>query len=502
MKINLIQFFAVAIIAMAFIMFSSIATETTWRHSGFELWGYDINMTGHDLNHVNNLTYGNDSIIYMDYSDNIVPHYQGTLVDGVSFANGYLIDTTLSTSHSSQQLYFNESGTTEFTNFWAGSRILFNSNSNTGYFHGIAMNITDTSVAGPLAVTGIEITIDSPPDRGGDTSGLYVRQEGGGNGVSVYTNGTGYALEVGGLSGSNTAMAISQEGNYESLLVAHKNNNAAVTITNESTNLNGVLFQLRDSANTRQVLKLYATGDIWTQGEIQSTAYTGVGNEYAYFDTNGVLNRGSLDMYGEAYIYNNAVDTVIETANTPIALRQISSGLVNGWTFDAGSTGGITAYADGTGGKVLVSDAGHGLSNGDIITIRGTTNYNGVFTVSDVTTDNFKITDTWVNDNGASDWDQGASLTAGANSAGKYSIRWQMSSAPDAAMTCKWVIYINAVAQTKTTGERKFTQNDFGCCTSMGILDISAGDVVWLAIQSDGTQNVLNKHGNFNVRTV
>lgn len=230
--------------------------------------------------------------------------------------------------------------------------------------------------------------------------------------------------------------------------------------------------------------------------------YNSTDNIKYCYDGSAWEDLSDVGYYGEAYIYNNAVDTIIETANTPIALRQISGGLVNGWTFDAGSTGGITAYADGTGGTVLVSDAGHGLSNGDIITIRGTTNYNGVFTVSAVTTDNFKIVDIWVNDNGASDWDQGASLTAGANSAGIYTIRWQMSSAPDAAMTCNWVIYLNAVAQTKTTGERKFTQNDYGCCTSMGILDVSAGDVVWLAIQSDGTQNVLNKHGNFNLRTV
>jgi len=246
---------------------------------------------------------------------------------------------------------------------------------------------------------------------------------------------------------------------------------------------------------------------------IKSTAPTpyGAGDEYfnytdntkySYDGSNWDSMGGDVGYYGEAYIYNNAVDTIIETASTPIALRQISGGLVNGWTFDAGSTGAITAYIDATGGKTMVVSAGHGLSNGDIITIRGTTSYNGVFTVSDVTTDNFEIVKNWWFDDGASDWDQGASLTAGANSAGKYTARWQMSSAPDAAMTCNWVIYINAVAQTKTTGERKFTQNDYGCCTSMGILDIAAGDVIWLAIQSDGTANVLNKHGNFNIRTV
>lgn len=66
--------------------------------------------------------------------------------------------------------------------------------------------------------------------------------------------------------------------------------------------------------------------------------------------------------------------------------------------------GSITAFADGGSGKVTVTSAGHGLSNGDSITISGTTNYNGTFTVSSVATDTFKITDTWVSDDATGVW--------------------------------------------------------------------------------------------------
>ena len=204
--------------------------------------------------------------------------------------------------------------------------------------------------------------------------------------------------------------------------------------------------------------------------------------------------------YGEAYIYNNSNATVIETTGTPIALRQISEGLNNNFTFHAGSTGAITAYADGTGGTVLVSSAGHGLSNGDIITIRGTTNYNGVFEVSAATTDTFKITDTWVDDNGASDWDQGASLTVSAGASGLYPAFWQMSTAPDAACDLIFMMYINTTAQTKSTAERKFPINDLGSCSSSCVLDVSDGDIIWLSVQSDGTADITNKHGEFNLR--
>lgn len=64
----------------------------------------------------------------------------------------------------------------------------------------------------------------------------------------------------------------------------------------------------------------------------------------------------------------------------------------------------ITAFADGGGGQVVVTSASHGLSNGDRVVIRNTTNYNGVFTISNVTTDTYEITDTWVANDATGDW--------------------------------------------------------------------------------------------------
>lgn len=64
-------------------------------------------------------------------------------------------------------------------------------------------------------------------------------------------------------------------------------------------------------------------------------------------------------------------------------------------------TNTITAYADGSGGKVVVTMAAHGLSDGNTVVISGSTNYNGTFVISDVTTNTFEITDTWVADDAA-----------------------------------------------------------------------------------------------------
>ena len=66
----------------------------------------------------------------------------------------------------------------------------------------------------------------------------------------------------------------------------------------------------------------------------------------------------------------------------------------------------ITAFADGGSGQVIVTSASHNLTNGDSVTISGTTNYNGTFTVSNKTTNTFEITDSWVSDDATGSWNK------------------------------------------------------------------------------------------------
>ena len=66
------------------------------------------------------------------------------------------------------------------------------------------------------------------------------------------------------------------------------------------------------------------------------------------------------------------------------------------------STGGtITAYADAGGGEVTVSCAAHGLSAGNGVKIRGSTNYNGAYSVVSTNADDFNVTVAWAGDDAA-----------------------------------------------------------------------------------------------------
>lgn len=64
----------------------------------------------------------------------------------------------------------------------------------------------------------------------------------------------------------------------------------------------------------------------------------------------------------------------------------------------------ITAFADAGGGQVTVTNAVHGLSNNDRVMIRNTTSYNGLFTITNITSTTFEITATFVADDATGDW--------------------------------------------------------------------------------------------------
>lgn len=59
-------------------------------------------------------------------------------------------------------------------------------------------------------------------------------------------------------------------------------------------------------------------------------------------------------------------------------------------------TGAIGGVADGGGGKVEVTALAHGLQNQSIVTNIGTSDHNGLFTISNRLTNTFEIIDTFV----------------------------------------------------------------------------------------------------------
>jgi len=156
----------------------------------------------------------------MQYLTNTVAHYNATNVDGVKIQAGgktlgYWVNTYKATGWNTAQFYFKGFDFANApSNIW-GAPMLFNFSTTGGNNRAIAINMTDTSTTGALQVTGIEVLINSPSDRGGDSSGIYVNQSGGGNGISIYKlggGGTGFAIEAGADGGNHTIFASSENG--------------------------------------------------------------------------------------------------------------------------------------------------------------------------------------------------------------------------------------------------------------------------------------------------
>lgn len=219
-------------------------------------------------------------------------------------------------------------------------------------------------------------------------------------------------------------------------------------------------------------------------------------------DTDLAMNMDVIDgvvvkSYGEGWFYDNSVALTVETVDVPIAMYGPVVGDLRDMTYTVGAAGATSAFADGTGGTVLVTSAGHPLVDGDIITIMGSTNYNGLFTVSDATTDTFKITDTWVADDGISTWIQPASIDV--TKSGVYELTATISGTTSAACVLKWIPHRSTTPIVKAAVERKFANNDLASCALGALVELTAGDKVWMAVYSDSLIDITSKNGGMRI---
>jgi len=108
-------------------------------------------------------------------------------------------------------------------------------------------------------------------------------------------------------------------------------------------------------------------------------------------------NESVVGIRNSGYGYKSLHKNVFGFDNTAIGYKTLE--ILNG------TSGVITDFADAGGGQVTVTSAGHGQSNGTTVTIRGTgiwakpayaLNYDGDYSISNVTEDTFEITASYI----------------------------------------------------------------------------------------------------------
>jgi hypothetical protein len=212
--------------------------------------------------------------------------------------------------------------------------------------------------------------------------------------------------------------------------------------------------------------------------------------------------------YGEMYMYENSTPETVDTNAKYKAVRNFITGQCNGFVFNAGSTKAITAIANYNStvpGTVLATSATHGLATNDIVSILGTTNYNGVYKITRVDANSFYFTATW----GATEtgtWYKGSSLQASVGSAGKYRACFGVSG--DSAGSNKLYkveLNVNEVAADNISGDATFgTGVNYVEIFRQGILTIADGDFVWLSFKEvdSGTDNMTFINANVNLSRI
>lgn len=195
-----------------------------------------------------------------------------------------------------------------------------------------------------------------------------------------------------------------------------------------------------------------------------------------------------VPMHGEIYLNGNTTATAIDTAAQPHGLAVGATGLVSGFTFKAGTVGDIASVADNEDGTVTVTSTAHGLVTGDIVTINNSTDYDGVYVVTKVDDDTFKITVTYT-ETRTGTFQRAACLIADVNTFGIFEVNY-VATVLSAGnyKELLFLLYQNITPNTRSVAQKEFgmagTADEHEQLVGKCLMNISAGDIIWLAVQN------------------
>ncbi len=201
--------------------------------------------------------------------------------------------------------------------------------------------------------------------------------------------------------------------------------------------------------------------------------------------------------YGEMFAHENVNPTVVQAASQWVGIKELEAGaLGSNWTFDAGKQIAITAYANNLDSKTQVTSAAHGLSDGDVVSISGTTSYNGVWVIEQKTDNTFVIDTNWVADDGASTGENPSRLIAGDGAAGTYAIHYTFSITPENNNDVLEMAMYNGETYLMHLETQNFSKQtgQYMVSAGVGIETIIAGDQLTAGLMN------LSGGGDFTIR--
>ena len=246
------------------------------------------------------------------------------------------------------------------------------------------------------------------------------------------------------------------------------------------------------------------------------TADTNYGKIYTKTDNNlyfqdGAGNEHSVQLaaaeIAEMFMYESAGTITIDTTDEYHLMSGYSAGVLEGWTFDAGSTGPIASFATAGGNLINATDVGHGLVTGDEVSITGTAapnDYNGVFTITKITDDIFQFTKAGFNLTTTATWTEGSYLEAGVDAAGEYLANLSITAAGvNAAKNWKFELFKNSTEVDHVATEMTPAGTNHQNCASSGFITIVAGDRIYVGLKNETDATDLElEHANVNLHRI
>lgn len=208
--------------------------------------------------------------------------------------------------------------------------------------------------------------------------------------------------------------------------------------------------------------------------------------------------------YGEMYLYEGTVALAILDTDVYHAGYGASQGQLSGFVFSQGYSRTISSVEENVAGvsiKVNTSTA-HGLDTGDVVTLNGTTDYNGTKTVLSAPSSTQIVVAGTYGVTRTGTLLRGDYLKVSAGGAGKYLCT--MALCADVAAngkTFKFEINVNAVAADNIVIEEVFqTGSQYKQMCSSGVLVLVENDRVWMSVKNKtDTADITFRHGNINL---
>lgn len=204
------------------------------------------------------------------------------------------------------------------------------------------------------------------------------------------------------------------------------------------------------------------------------------------------------------YLYNATNTVTINTTNAYHAVTGLLEGSVDGaFTYLASSTGSITSTAN-NGGVLRCTDATHGLTTGQVVTLNGMGDaaHNGVTHVTVIDLNTFDCDDIAYSsaaDTGS--WQRGSSLTLNDGYGGHYNSDFSVTgNVGSANKNLKVEIYKNISAFDEFAVERAFSITGYGNMSSGGVGFLVPGDIIWMAVENTtDTTDFVIRHANLHL---